>query len=346
MSAVDRRQANRATQVRTRRSGTIEQRGAQAADRVKNPVSMPPVMTRGRVTGMAALPGTRKRQQSNVRRKYYYALNTSGAEVRLPAIPQIQLGWRLLSGILSIVLLVGIWAMWSTSMFQVEKVRVVGAKRIPTADINTAAGLEGLSILEADPTQLKKDLQLAFPDLATISIQVGLPADVVVRVTERAPILAWQQGSDTKWIDQNGFAFPMRGTEPGLVTIQAEGNPPGPAADPKEALPAANTSSTAATGSVKVEAQPKPFLTPEMINPILKMSKQVPEGSPVLYDPRYGLGWNDPTQGWKVYIGMDLENMDLKLSQYKAIVDDLNKRGIHPVMISVEFPHAPFYRLE
>ncbi|MDD5368694.1 MAG: FtsQ-type POTRA domain-containing protein [Anaerolineaceae bacterium] len=346
MSLTNRRQSNRATQVRTRRSSTTEQRAAQAVDRVKNPTSTPPVMTRGRVTGMAAVPGTRKRQKSSVRRKYYYTLNTTGAEVRLPAIPQIQLGWRLLSGVLSIAFLIGIWAMWSSAMFQVDKVRVVGAKRIPTADINTTAGLEGLSILEADPAELTNALQQAFPDLASVSVQVGLPADVVVRVTERTPILAWQQGSDTKWIDQAGFAFPVRGSEPGLVTIQAEGNPPGLATNPGGAQIATDASSTVTSGAPKVDAQPKPFISPEMIDPILKMSKQVPEGTPVLYDPRYGLGWSDPTQGWKVYIGMDLENMDLKLNQYRVIVDDLNKRGIRPVMISVEFPHAPFYRLE
>lgn len=343
MSSVSRRQSNRSEQVRTRRSQGEEDRAQEAAQRIKNPVRTPPVMTRGRITGMAGAPGARKRTQTNVRRAYYYTLPTSGAEVRLPALPKVQLGWRLLSGLLAIGLTVGILMIWTSPTFQIDQVRLVGAKRIAAVEVNTALSLTGMSILEADPTQLEQSLRSAFPEMESISIQVGLPADVVVRVTERKPILQWNQGNESKWIDSQGFAFPVRGEAVDVILVQADGNPPGNATEAsKEEKP----STTASTKVLAKETEVKPFLTNDMIESIQKIGAQIPKDTPVLYNANYGLGWIDPQGGWKVYIGMRLENMDVKLKQYQVIVDDLNKRGIRPVMISVEYPHAPFYRVE
>jgi hypothetical protein len=176
--------------------------------------------------------------------------------------------------------------------------------------------------------------------LKTINVQVGLPADVVIRVTERQPVLAWQIGNDKKWIDEEGYTFPAGADESGLVLVQAQGDPP------SEKPATVESSGETLPEAVDIKPKATPYLPPEMIEPIIKMSKLVPAGSPVLYDPKYGVGWNDPQQGWKVYVGMNLKNVDLQLEQYQVISADLIKREIHPVMISVEFPNAPFYRLE
>jgi len=57
------------------------------------------------------------------------------------------------------------------------------------------------------------------------------------------------------------------------------------------------------------------------------------------------MGWIDP-RGWKVYFGIDLSDLQVKEAEYQVIVDHLTQQGITPVMISVEFPHAPYYRTE
>ncbi len=331
MSADD-RSASRSADLRSRKAARAKDKITQASEKARHPVNVRPVTVRG---NMAGTPGKR-RTQSNVRKKYYYTLNTTGAEVRLPAFPILHAGWRLLSGGLVIVLLVGIWAMYSSSTFQVGSLKIVGAKRIAPADINTSLDLEGASILDVIPDQVKEGLLAAYPDIEEASIQVGLPANVVIRIKERQPVVAWQQNGETRWIDQAGMIFPVRGDVPELVNVQAEGNPPAPRPAEEE--------KPAALPNPKPKA-PQPFINQDLLVAIQKLSVQAPSGTPVLYDPRYGLGWNDP-QGWKVYYGMDIENMDLKLEQYKVIVTDLGKRGIQPKMISVEFPHAPFYRLE
>jgi hypothetical protein len=87
------------------------------------------------------------------------------------------------------------------------------------------------------------------------------------------------------------------------------------------------------------------FLDPGMVSTIIALGPQVPENTPVVYDPQYGLGWNDP-EGWQVFFGSDTSDIQIKLTQYRAIVEQIKQQGLHPQLISVEFPYAPFYRLE
>ena len=65
----------------------------------------------------------------------------------------------------------------------------------------------------------------------------------------------------------------------------------------------------------------------------------------IRFDPTHGIGWQDPA-GWIVYFGLDGSDMLQKLQMYDAIVKDLQSRNVTPEFISVEFLHAPYYRME
>jgi hypothetical protein len=350
MKDNERTSTKRSSALRGDRSQREQTRVSQASERARHPSSMPPVMSRG---NMAGAPGSRRKTtQTNVRRKVYYSLGNSGAEVHLPAMPVFRPSWRMLSGVICLGLLVCIWAMWSSAMFQIGKINIQGSKRIPLADISAALGLDGESVLNANPAELEQALQDSFPDLAKASVQVGLPASVVVRVQERQPIIAWQGEKETVWIDASGMSFPPRGTVPGLITVKAKGTPPAPAtptpADGQPTPAAASAQATPTATPIIPDLKPaaaRPFITVDLISAIQKLSGQAPKNTPILYDARYGLGWIDP-QGWTVYFGSNIDDMDLKLEQYKVITGELAQQKIVPVMISVEFPHAPFYRLE
>jgi hypothetical protein len=131
--------------------------------------------------------------------------------------------------------------------------------------------------------------------------------------------------------------------------VDASATPTPIAVSPTSAPSSANGTSIPDAASPAAAAQNNkpsgPFLSKDMITAIEKISKKAPADTPILYDPQYGLGWYD-TQGCKVYFGMDTGSVDVKLQQVQTITDDLSKKGIHPTMISVEFPNAPFYRLE
>jgi len=88
-----------------------------------------------------------------------------------------------------------------------------------------------------------------------------------------------------------------------------------------------------------------PQIDPNVLNAAIELAGRLPEGATLVYDPTDGMGWIDP-RGWKVYFGIDLSDLQVKEAEYQVIVDHLTQQGITPVMISVEFPHAPYYRTE
>ncbi len=351
MRFKERTSSKRSSNLRSQRSEQEQERISQAADRARHPSNMPPVMSR---QSMAGAPGSRRKSaQTNMRRKVYYSVGNSGTEVRLPAMPILRPSWRILSGLMVVGLMAAVWAMWSSAMFQIDKVSIQGAERIPHDEITTALNLVGESVLKANPADLEQTLYTSFPDMAKASISVGLPASVAVRVQERQPIIAWQGEKDTLWIDADGMAFTPRGNVDGLIIVQAKGNPPAPAAATPEDAESASSGKGTATPTpvatpIALPDQPQParaFITADLIAAIQKLSSQAPANTPIMYDTHYGLGWKDP-QGWVVYFGSNVTNMDLKLQQLKVITGELANEQIVPTMISVEFPQAPFYRLE
>ena len=159
-------------------------------------------------------------------------------------------------------------------------------------------------------------------------MEVNLPAEVVVTVSERQPVVAWLQDGQTVWVDAQGYAFPPRGLVEGLVTVTSAGAPPIPAS--------VNVAQTIGA---------RPFLTPDLSATIVTLSPHVPQGAALIFDPGYGLGWSDP-RGWKVYFGHSNGDAGLKFQVYQSMLDYLAQHNIQPTLISVEYPNAPFYRVE
>ena len=63
----------------------------------------------------------------------------------------------------------------------------------------------------------------------------------------------------------------------------------------------------------------------------------------MIYDPKYGMGWQDP-RGWSVYFGLNTQEVDMKKKIYQAILDSFSQQGIQPTLISVAYLDAPFYK--
>jgi cell division protein FtsQ len=145
-------------------------------------------------------------------------------------------------------------------------------------------------------------------------------------VVERTPILLWSQGENITWIDANGISFMPRGNVPGLIPIASNGNPP-----------------NVAPPDLKQSVYNQPFISPDMVQAIVTLYPQVPDGSPMIFDPKYGMGWQDP-RGWSVYFGQNTQDIPMKLKVYQAILDTITKQGVQPTLISVEYLDAPFYK--
>jgi cell division protein FtsQ len=259
------------------------------------------------------------------RNGYDIAFTLGRAIVRAPVLNIPQLGPRWVSAALTLLLVFILFTMWTASPFTVTAANVRGNQRLGAADINSMLGLIGQPIFKAVPAQIEANLHTVFSDLESVKVNVSFPNRITVEVVERTPVLAWYQNGVLTWIDASGIAFMPRGEVPGLVLVAANDSPTQIPPDP--ALP----------------FYAQKFIAPEMIQALSVLARDVPAGMPMIFDPIYGMGWQDP-RGWTVYFGQDSKDIPIKIVVYQAIVDSLILKGVQPSLISVEYLNAPFYK--
>jgi len=309
-------QLSRADQVRARRK-------IEPAHR--KPIPQPPRSTKreaesaSRVISRHTYPGMARTAESKARqqRRIYLSTNIPGSEIRLPAMPEVKLGWRLLSAFL---------------------LNLSGAQRIPAEEILDKLELSGKPIISVIPSEIEAQILAEFPDIKSATVRVELPANLTISIQERIPAITWIiDGEATTWVDDEGFAFPIRGEATIPLKVMANGDPPrplgyvDPASEPAE--------------ETETPILPTPSVDPQFVASVLKLRTYIPAGAALLYDPENGLGWTD-AQGWQVYLGTDVSQIDVKLVEYQKIVTALLEQNLQPVLISVEYIHAPYYRLE
>jgi len=259
------------------------------------------------------------------RNGYDIAFTLGRASVRAPAINLPQLGPRWFSAALTSLLVFLLFIMWTASPFTVTRAEVRGNQRLGTLEINAMLGMIGKPVFKAAPAQIEANLHTAYSDLESIKVHVGFPNRITVIVVERIPVLAWYQNGVVTWIDVSGVAFMPRGEVPGLVLVAANGSPTRVPLDPTLPL------------------YEQKFIAPEKVLALTVLARDVPTGMPMIFDPQYGMGWQDPL-GWTVYFGQDSRDIPMKKVVYQAIVDSLTEKGVQPSLISVEYLNAPFYK--
>lgn len=321
--------SNRAEEIRKKRTT-----GSRARSRPSIPnrgnkstsAAHPPILGR---RGFVGEPVSQKRpNMKKIKRRFDFSLGASGAEMRLPSLPVIHLGWRLVSGMIVTGLLYCLYTVWTSPVYLVNFAEVEGIERITWEEINLVAGVFDKPIFIIEPDKIQQDLQQAFPELSLISVKIGLPARVLILVEERQPIIAWRESEQTLWVDIDGFAFPPRGEPAPEIMVESIGS----------------NNQTYLDNLSLEEVNQSQFISVEMVNAILSMSAKSPENTPLVYMPDHGLGWRDQ-QGWDVFFGRYDEEIEIKLDLYEAILELISEKQIQPVLISVEHLHAPYYRL-
>lgn len=278
-------------------------------------------------------PVRRKRQALHV------PLSTMGAELQIPSVPRLNLGWRLISSAIFLFSLAVVISMTSLDTFKINSITLRGAERLSGEAILSQIDLAGTSIIRVRPQEIETRIEEQFPGLKTVSVSLRLPATAAVRVTERQPLILWQQDNAAYWIDEDGIMFPIFGEAEVAMTVLASSDPPSPP------LP---VESDAADDQEPLFLMPEithPMTTHAFVKGLLALRDYVPEGSYLQYDPRFGLGWQDPN-GWLVYFGNNTEDIEPKLTQYEHILAALREENITPTLISLDHTHAPFIRLE
>jgi len=269
----------------------------------------------------------------------YIPLKKKGAEVQVPSMPRFEFGWRLISGAIFFLSLAVVISFTSLSTFQVSSIQLRGAERLTVESLLSQVDLVGTSIIRLDPDQIKTTIEDQFHGLSTVNVSVGLPATVTIQVVEREPLILWEQDSKSLWIDSEGVMFPVNGEVEVVQTVTAVSDPP--------STPEVFTTEVDdETGEIShLLEETFPSTTEEFVEAILSITNYIPEGIPLQYNPQYGLGWQDPN-GWLVYFGQDTANIDMKLAEYQTIIGALENENVIPALISLEFLHAPYFRLE
>ena len=333
-----------------RNAGTGTTRPLSSDRRQRRTVSpsqgkLPPVLVRGGMPDMAV----RHPKQSLPRRRFDVVLAVPGAELQLPSLPMVNVGWRAVSGMLAVMMIACLFLLWKLPAFQVSAVEAEGLQRLSVADLNAVMDVLGNSVFSLDPPALEQALSRYFPELADISVRVGLPAQVSVSVTERQPVLSWYQDNREVWVDGDGVAFVPRGNPGELVRVQGSGVIPeaiaGVVVPASSSLPDGSIYVPAVPLDVNGELKEPARLSADLVQAILTLGNQVPAETQLVYDSHYGLGWEDPL-GWEVFFGRQTSDMAQRLVVYQGVVDYLTSHGLQPELVSVEFIHAPYYRME
>lgn len=345
---------NRADNARQRRVQNRQERISAVNQRVISPSRSRTVISRGSLFGR---PIHTKTSSRRARRTFYVAMDSLGAEMRLPALPVFAPGWRILSLLIAIAAAAGIISVYTSPIFQIPYVEYIGLQRVPTEEINSVVNLDYRPIIEVQPQVVLTAIRNKFPELMDVSITVELPNIVNISAVERQPVLAWQQEDNVTWVDADGVVFPTRGEIGGLVTVHSD------SAIPQEPLPIEQLVAQAQTLEAAQESGvPLPTETPpseidplssspaqranlKLLSAALELNQLLSANTELVYSDANGLGWTAP-EGWQVYIGKDLNQFEEKYTLYQQVAGYLAKNGIQPKLVSVEHLNAPFYRLE
>ncbi len=322
MSPTQQDTLTRAQRVRLRRQQTQAKPKRTPRSRKKvvtPPVETPPVVVSryGVVSGAAVQSATSVRRQVRVARQ-------KNTEV-VASVPWLSLGQRWVSLGVSAFVFALLLALWYAPLFRVDVPEVQGVHYLEAGRVADALPVRNRPIFALSPQELA-DTLLRFPAVAHADVRLAFPNRVIVTVTERAPVLVWQTTRRNWWVDSEGVAFvPVTEEMPeNALVVKASDLPP----DAAEVRP----------GVMQV-------LTPAQITSLRALSNYVPAGTPLVFNPRYGIGWQ-AKEGWQVYVGQSLEEMDKRMALYQAIARWLTAQNVHPALVNIASLRAPYYRME
>jgi cell division protein FtsQ len=308
----------------------------------------PPVMVRGIASGAALGVGGNYKKN---RRRIDVPLNVTGAEMRLPSLPQVHIGWRVISFALVVVLFYMVYIGWNSQDFRIDVANITGLQNITSRDVNSVLGVTGKSIFTLDRLEMQNNLLESFSEFSSAAVELELPNNVNITVTERIPVLVWSHDSQSVLVDENGTGFPLRDDvfdQGSYPIVEAQEEPPqlisSDSNESKQASLEFDLTGLQFAESKLSDEEAGRLLSPEMVAAVLLLDENTPDGATLSYDNTSGLSWKD-RRGWDVYFG-DLNDIEMKLRVYEAIFQYLRAEDTKPAMISVEYVHAPYYRLE
>lgn len=212
---------------------------------------------------------------------------------------------------LTALLGLGLWFALSPR-FYVGSAQVAGTSRIAQKAVFQASGLAGLHILWVDEQAAEARIVEQLPSVEAAKVACQLPADCVITVVERAPVLTWEVGGSLFWVDAAGMASPAGHPLEGRWLVS------GP-------LPADDDG----------------LVDQEVLIGLAELTRLGVRPGRIAYRSGRGLVLDDPA-GWRVVLGQG-SGMERRLQVYATVRAYVLARGVHPQFVDVRFPEAPYY---
>ena len=310
---------SRADIVRQRREYRKPPRKQRISGR-RQQQNMPRIISRGQYsTATLNLP-----QAKPARKKLSIPIGEN-TEINLPSIPRIKLGNRFASGILLLFMIACNYLILTSPDLLVQNVQVSGISLVNLDTISDLINVKGKTIYEVDPAEVSAVLEEEYPMLyVNADVSVQYPAEILIEVQERKPVIYWSTPEQDLWVDEEGVVLtPLQDME-GLAVVESSESPPIGYTEEQETDEFALMNST-------------------VVSAVLYLQETLPEGTTLMYDSEHGLGWT-AVEGWQVYLGVLPDQMKVRMAVYDSIVEYMNEKDYYPQMVSVEYLHAPFFR--
>lgn len=230
---------------------------------------------------------------------------------------------------LVVVVLVVLAAAASSPRFYVyrENVSIRGARYTPEQTIYEQAGIDSYHVFFLHPDRIARRLE-ALPYVRRAHVRVGFPASVDIRIEERSPVLVWEMGDRSFWVDEEGIVLPVLEERPSLLKLE----------DP-ESLAALPADETTTRGD-----EEQPVFDPALLRAILLVRKELPDVRVVYYDSTWGLRIIVSTRAGSVEVVLGtLTGLESRLKRLPDILAQVETQDRRVTRIDLTRPDAVFW---
>lgn len=230
---------------------------------------------------------------------------------------QSRFQWRLVSGMITLCLVIILAMFFTSDVFYVRSVAVGGVNYLTKEEVFAFADVANMHIFWVSADQVRANI-LRSPSVADARVDLSWPPNMInIIIEEREPALVWMQSGTAMWVDIQGRVMAQREDRPDLTTLIAE---PGAEQGPL-------------TGDGRVDT--------DIVHGTLQLQELMPQVTTLRYDPVNGLGYKNDN-GWDVWFGVGTD-MPQKVLIYRNLASNILARGIQPGVVNVADPEAPFY---
>jgi len=258
------------------------------------------------VAGSAARTAKEMRQRAH----------TISWRTKLAALPKtLRIGPRWASFFLLLVVGASLYFVGVKQVYFVSQVNVAGAVTLSPQAVAEASGAGGMHSFWVNPAEAAERLT-DLPNVLTATVEIAWPNQVDITISERAPIMVWDQTGDRFWLDERGRLMQARQQSKNLLVVYSQ---------------------DAETLFVNDR------IPTQVLEGALHLRRLRPNIGELYYSRENGLSYQDG-RNWRVYFGVGTD-MNQKLIVYEALVERLMARDLQPEYISVINKEKPYYKL-